>query len=161
MEKEEVRHAIGNTLIFALGVGVGFLTAPKTGRGTRAWLHDKTQHYEKEMRTAERRVESKVAYEEGQLKGLAHKAKQLTIVPGEDGYVDDVVTQRVRTKIGENPETAHLPRINVDTADQVVTLRGRVPSDREKETLEKIATDEPGVEKVINKVTVSRKKATG
>lgn len=51
MEKEEVRHAIGNTLIFALGIGVGFLTAPKTGRGTRAWLHDKTQHYKKEMRT--------------------------------------------------------------------------------------------------------------
>ncbi len=161
MEKEEGHHAIVRTLIFAAGVGVGFLTAPKTGRGTRAWVRDKTKHYQKEIRTTERRVESKAAYEEDRLKGVAHKAKQLTLVPGEDGYVDDVVTQRVRTKIGENPETGHLPRINVDTADQVVTLRGRVPSDREKQTLEEIAANEPGVEKVVNKVTVSRKKAAG
>lgn len=160
-KKQNGSGFIGKTLVFAAGVAFGFLTAPKTGRAARAWIGQKVEHYRKDMQNLERRAEQKTSYEEGRLAGVIHKAKQLTLVESDEEVDDDIITQRVRTNFGENLKTSHLPRINVDTVNGLVTLRGRVPTESDRCNLEQIATSIRDVEKVVNKVTVSRKRAAG
>ena len=161
-EKQNGRGSVSKTLVFAAGVVFGFLTAPKTGRAARAWISQKAEHYRKNIQNMERRAEQKTSYEEGRLAGVIHKAKQLTLVESDEEEVDnDIITQRVRTNFGENLKTSHLPRINVDTVNGLVTLRGRVPTESDRRNLEQIAKTISDVEQVVNKVTVSRKKAAG
>ena len=149
--------------LFAAGMAVGFLTAPKTGRGTRAWLGQKADHLQNVGLHWTDRLRARARYEEGRMTGTMHKVRQLTLAPSEEKtYVDDdLITQRVRTKIGENPQTWHLPRINIDTADRIVTLRGRVESDAQRQALEEIAAADRDVDSVVNKVTVARRRAAG
>lgn len=143
-------------LLFAAGVAVGILTAPKTGRGARAWLGRKADHTRKTVMNMTDRMRSEAKYQEGKMTGRIHRMEQLALVPDE-GYVDDeLITQRVRTKIGENPRTGHIPRINIDTADRIMTLRGRVQAESEKQALEDIAMADQDVQEVVNKVTVAR-----
>lgn len=145
-------------LLFAAGVAVGVLTAPKTGRGARAWLGQKADHTRKTAMNMTDRMRSEAKYQEGKMTGRMHRMEQLALVPDErEGYVDDdLITQRVRTKIGENPRTGHIPRINIDTADRIMTLRGRVQTEGEKQALEDIAMADQDVQEVVNKVTVAR-----
>jgi len=147
--------------LFAAGVAVGILTAPKTGRGTRAWLGQKAAHLENLSMRWTGRLESQARYEEGKLAGTVHKVKQLALArtDNETRVDDDIVTQRIRTQIGENAVTRQLPRINVDTCDGVVTLRGRVDSNTQRQALEEIAESDSSVENVINKITVARRRA--
>ena len=107
------------------------------------------------------RLRAQAKYQQGKMTGRMHKIEQLTLVPSEgEAYVDDdLITQRVRTKIGENPRTWHMPRINIDTVDRIVTLRGRVQADAERQALEEIAMADPDVEEVVNKVTVAGRRA--
>jgi len=147
--------------LFAAGVAVGILTAPKTGRGARAWLGQKADHTRSTAMNLADRVGTEARYQRGKMTGRMHRIEQLTLVPREDEtYIDDdLITQRVRTKIGENPRTWHMPRINIDTADRIVTLRGRVQAEAERQALEEIAMADPDVHEVVNKVTVARRRA--
>lgn len=163
MEQKKISQSILRALfIFAAGVAVGILTAPKTGRGSRAWLSQKADHMSSLAERWANKMRSRARYEEGKLEGAMHKMEQLRLVPGEEEeYVDDdLITQRVRTKIGENPKTWHMPRINVDTADRILTLRGQVQNEAERQALEEIAMADRDVQEVVNKVTVARKQAS-
>ena len=147
-------------LLFGAGVAVGLLTAPKTGRGSRAWIGQKFDHFEANTSNWRDKLMQQARYQQGRLTGAAHKMKQLTLVPAEDEYVDDdLITQRVRTRIGENPGTWHLPRINVDTADRIVTLRGRVQTKAERDAMEQVTLSTPDVESIVNKITVAGRRA--
>ncbi|MDP1809289.1 MAG: BON domain-containing protein [Actinomycetota bacterium] len=160
-ERNLSRSLFRALLLFAAGVAVGILTAPKTGRGARAWLGQKADHTRSTAMNLTDRLRAEAKYQQGKMTGRMHKMEQLTLVPGEgEAYVDDdQITQRVRTKIGENPRTRHMPRINVDTADRIVTLRGRVQAEAERQALEDIALADPDVQEVVNKVTVARRRA--
>ena len=107
------------------------------------------------------RLRAQAKYEQGKMTGRMHKMEQLTLVPTEgEAFIDDeMITQRVRTKIGEDRRTGHMPRINIDTVDRILTLRGRVQTDAERQALEEIAVADPDVQEVVNKVTVARRRA--
>jgi hypothetical protein len=65
------------------------------------------------------------------------------------------VEQRIRTRIGEDPRTADLPRLNVEVNDGVAELRGPAPSEEAKQAAGEIAQETEGVREVRNLITVS------
>ncbi len=149
-------------LVFGAGILFGYLTAPKSGRGTRSWISQRFDHWRAQRRDIEAVVRRRFHYEEGKLAGAVYRFRQLRAVPDEDKYVDDdLITQRVRTKLGEDQSTAQTARINVDTANNIVTLRGVVHSQQERQSLERVAGRVRGVDGVVNKVKVVAEEAVG
>jgi osmotically-inducible protein OsmY len=70
-------------------------------------------------------------------------------------WVDDATTTAVvKSKLLGNPNTEGL-KIDVDTNDDVVTLSGRVASDKESQLAEEIAKNAGDVETVRNNLTVA------
>ncbi len=65
------------------------------------------------------------------------------------------VEQRIRTRIGEDPRTMDLPRVNVEVNDGVAELRGTAPSEDAKMAAGEIASGVEGVREVRNLITVS------
>lgn len=65
------------------------------------------------------------------------------------------VEQRIRTRIGEDPRTAELPRVNVEVNDGIAELRGVAPSEEAKLAAGEIAQEVEGVREVRNLITVS------
>ncbi len=149
-------------LVFCAGILFGYLTAPKSGRGTRSWISQKFDHWRAQTRDIESVVRRRFHYEEGKLAGAVYRFRRLTAVPDEGKYVDDdLITRRVRTNLGEDKSTKQTSRINVDTANNIVTLRGVVHSQQERQNLERVAGRVQDVDSVINKVNVVDKEAVG
>ena len=71
------------------------------------------------------------------------------------GEQQEEVEQRIRTRIGEDPRTADLPRLNVEVNDGVAELRGPAPSEEAKQAAGEIAQETEGVREVRNMITVS------
>lgn len=67
---------------------------------------------------------------------------------------NQITEQRVRTGIGEQVDTKGLPKINVEVNDGIVDLRGPVPSEEIKQTIESVASNTQGVREVRNNLTV-------
>jgi hypothetical protein len=65
------------------------------------------------------------------------------------------VEQRIRTRIGEDPRTMDMPRVNVEVNDGVAELRGEAPSEEAKAAAGEIASGIEGVREVRNLITVS------
>jgi hypothetical protein len=71
------------------------------------------------------------------------------------GEQQEEVEQRIRTKIGEDPRTMDMPRVNVEVNDGVAELRGEAPSEDSKAAAGEIASGVEGVREVRNLITVS------
>jgi hypothetical protein len=65
------------------------------------------------------------------------------------------VENRIRTRIGEDPRTAEMPRVNVEVNDGVAELRGEAPSEEAKEAAGEITSNIEGVREVRNLLTVN------
>jgi hypothetical protein len=86
----------------------------------------------------------------GPLIGEQHRGS----VPGV-GESQEEVEQRVRTRLGEDPRTADMPRVNVEVIDGVAELRGAAPSPEAREAAGEIASEVAGVSEVRNLIVVS------
>lgn len=64
------------------------------------------------------------------------------------------VENRIRTRIGNDPRTMSLPRVNVEVNDGVAELRGVAPSDQVKDAAGEVAANVAGVREVRNLLTV-------
>lgn len=71
------------------------------------------------------------------------------------GESQEEVEQRVRSRIGEDPRTADMPRVNVEVNDGVAELRGPAPSEEAKQAAGEIAASIEGVTEVRNLIVVS------
>lgn len=71
------------------------------------------------------------------------------------GESQEEVEQRIRTRIGEDPRTADMPRVNVEVTDGVAELRGPAPSQEAREAAGEIAANVEGVTEVRNLIVVS------
>ena len=67
---------------------------------------------------------------------------------------DDLIYDQVRLKLANNPDVKG-GAIEVDVKDGVVTLHGKVRTDRAKHKAETVAGKVKGVKKVINELTVN------
>ena len=65
------------------------------------------------------------------------------------------VEQRIRTRIGEDPRTIDMPRVNVEVNDGIAELRGEAPSEEAKAAAGEIASSTEGVREVRNLIRVS------
>lgn len=70
------------------------------------------------------------------------------------------VEQRIRTRIGEDPRTTMMPRVNVEVNGGVAEIRGEAPSQEAKEAAGEIAADTEGVREVRNLLLVSSQSPT-
>jgi BON domain len=65
------------------------------------------------------------------------------------------VEQRIRTRLGEDPRTADMPRVNVEVNDGVAELRGVANSEGQAQAAGEIAQSVEGVRSVQNMINVS------
>jgi len=106
-----------------VGAGIMFLMAPNNGRRSRAMMKERADKARRKAarlgEEAKRRAADLSNRVEGKLQERSHS--------GDIDDADDItVADRVRTALGENPLTRNLERINVDSVDGVVTLRGPI-----------------------------------
>lgn len=71
------------------------------------------------------------------------------------GESQEEAVQRIRTRIGEDPRTASMPRVNVEVVDGVAELRGPAPSQEAREAAGEIAASVEGVTEVRNLIVVT------
>lgn len=71
------------------------------------------------------------------------------------GEQQEEVEQRIRTRIGEDPRTMDMPRVNVEVNDGIAELRGEAPSEEAKAVAGEIASSVEGVLEVRNLITLS------
>jgi hyperosmotically inducible protein len=85
-------------------------------------------------------------------KEVAHKAGKAASEVG-DMANDAWITSKIKTRL-IGTDGVHASGIDVDTADGVVTLRGNVRSDAERDKALSIARESRGVVKVVDALTV-------
>jgi hypothetical protein len=152
--------ALGGVLI---GILIGRLGAKDAREeiGERAGdlredIRDRAQEARERAESARERVEEKVEETEvfgGEEPFPAGDAGDVeAVVPQEQEEVE----QRLRTRLGEDPRTADLPRMNVQVIEGVAEIRGVVPSEEVKQAVEEIARETEGVVEVRNLVEVNR-----
>ncbi len=64
------------------------------------------------------------------------------------------VEQRIRSRVGDDPRTLGMQRLNVEVNDGVAEIRGVAPSETAKEAVGEIAASTEGVREVRNLITV-------
>lgn len=83
--------------------------------------------------------------------------RESTITPGDQGENenDREISQQIRkTIVDDNSLSSNAKNVKVISIQNVVTLRGVVDTTREKDTIEKIARETPGVTRVDNQLDV-------
>jgi gas vesicle protein len=134
------------------GAMLGLLLAPTSGRRSRALLKDKAAKGGHKAADLGSSAAGKVVDLGHRAKGVAHK---VTGRLGDDDEADDtVITDRVRTALGQNPATSQLERINVTSADGVVTLHGPMVDEELQATIEGIVRGVKGVREVQSALLV-------
>lgn len=68
---------------------------------------------------------------------------------------DESVEQRIRTRLGEDPRTAAMARVNVEFNEGVAELRGEASSEETREAAGEITAATEGVREVRNLITVN------
>jgi hypothetical protein len=87
----------------------------------------------------------------GPLIGRSHPSEPPPDIPEQQQEVE----QRIRSRIGTDPRTTAVPKVNVEVNDGVADLRGEVHSEDERAAVEEIAADTEGVDEVRNLLTVN------
>ena len=90
--------------------------------------------------------------------GSAAERARGALETGEHLAKNAAITGRIKTALLSD-KGMHAAKINVDTVDGVVTLKGEVPTEKEKARAEVIAMKTPGVTSVINELVVSPSQA--
>ncbi len=146
--------SIRNIFIFAAGLGVGMLFSPDTGKANRAKIRQRFESYQADMRKEEGKLIRKSHYEKGRMTGVVHNIGRRLNLISERESSDDVVNQRVKTALGEDPKAPDVPRLNIDTYEGIVTLRGVVDKESQSKQIVEIAEKVSGVSEVKNLIHV-------
>jgi hypothetical protein len=75
--------------------------------------------------------------------------------PAEIPEQQEEIEQRIRTRIGEDPRTLGLSRLNVEVNGGVAEIRGTAPSQAAKDAVGEVAASVEGVREVRNMLTLS------
>jgi len=144
-----------------LGVGIligavlGVLLAPSTGRRSRALIKDKLARGSGAVSDLGESVASRAEDLSQRAKGAAHEMVAKHSGEGMDEAADDVtIADRVRSELGRLEKQFGVERINVDSCDGVVTLRGPVHEAGAAEVLVAAAQKVPGVREVRNELAI-------
>ena len=136
---------------FALaGLAIGTLIgrSGRDGSASDTWGGGSYQRPEDSNRTGSERSYSDAS--SGPLIGEQHRGSVEGV-----GEQQEEVEQRIRTRMGEDPRTMDMPRVNVEVNDGIAELRGQAPSEEAKAAAGEIASGTEGVSEVRNLITVS------
>lgn len=92
----------------------------------------------------------------GPLIGRSHPSEPPPDIPVQH----QEIANRVLTRVGEDPRTLHLPRLNIEVNDDVADIRGEVTSEEDKMAVEEIAADTEGINEVRSYLTVNPQSPT-
>lgn len=146
-----------------LGVGIlvgaiiGILMAPSSGRRNRALIRDKIAKGAHQAGGLGEAASRKAHDLSNRVEGVAHKVadKINTKVNGDSDDADDVtIADRVRTAFGRLDAAQGLERINIDSVDGLVTLRGPIVSEATAVALIAAAAQVAGVREVVSDLIV-------
>jgi hypothetical protein len=140
---------------FLGGAMAAIFLSPWTGKKARSWLSQKSSHLSSLSDKAMEKTQTKFRYGAGITEGWLHKARTF-INPSEKADLDDtMLAQRVQTALGENPLTWDLPRLNVNSENFVITVRGPINSVEQLHDVENVIRNVKGVRRVINDLRIS------
>ena len=142
-------------LLVGIGIGalVGVLLAPNTGRRTRAALKDKLGRGPGAVSDLGESVSRKAHDLSNRAQGAVHEFSSKHSGQGTDETADDVtIADRVRSELGRLEQEHELERINVDSCDGIVTLRGPAKQQNVAEALVAAAQKVAGVREVKNEL---------
>lgn len=125
-------------LLIGAGIGylVGTLTAPKRGDELRNELVTRGSEFKDDLATTAQRIQQDTA--------------DMAAPPSQKPIADEI-----RTRLGEDPRTADLPKLNVNVAEGTVFVRGSLPSGFDEEAIREVITTVPGVEDIDLQLTAS------
>lgn len=126
-------------LLVGAGIGylVGTLTAPKRGDELRDDLFVRASEIRDDAATTVERVTQDTA--------------DMSAPPSQKPIADEI-----RTRLGEDPRTADLPKLNVNVAEGTVFVRGSLPNGFDESAIRDVITGIPGVEDVDLQLTTAR-----
>jgi len=155
-EEEQNDHDSSKFLWLLIGLGAGALLglflAPSSGRRSRARVRDQ---FNKNRNNLARATTNHAADLSNKAKGLTHKIQKTIQENGEgEAATDEILADRVRTALGQNPETK-VPHLNIECCDGVVTLYGPTVSVVQEAALINAIQDVRGVVDVQSKLPVS------
>lgn len=133
--KPKRRWPTAAAVVIGVGAGwaIGVLTAPKRGDEIRKELAEQSSSWREDLSKAADRI--------------GPEGKSLISVSGDD------LADKVRSKLGEDPRTAELPKLNVNVAEGTVFVRGTLPSGYEEDTVRSVVSSVPGVQDVDLQLT--------
>lgn len=149
-----------------LGVGLlagavlGVLLAPSSGRRNRAMLRDKLAQGASKAENLGEVAARKAQDLSNRADGLAHAVaeKVSSEAEGESDGADDVtIADRVRTELGHVPEAQGLERLNVESCNGVVTLRGPVVDEATQAAIIAATSKVQGVREVVSDLMINDK----
>lgn len=65
------------------------------------------------------------------------------------------IADEVRTRLGEDPRTSDLPKLNVNVAEGTVFVRGSIPRAADEQAIREVVSSVPGVADIDLQVTVA------
>jgi gas vesicle protein len=155
-EEEQNDHDSSKFLWLLIGLGAGALLglflAPSSGRRSRARVRDQ---FNKNRNNLARATTNHAADLSNKAKGLTHKIQKTIQDNGEgEAATDEILADRVRTALGQNPETK-VPHLNIECCDGVVTLYGPTVDVMLEAALINAVQDVRGVVDIQSKLPVS------
>ena len=120
------KRTFSKWLIAGLGVAAGFAAGVITG----ARKHETVEELE--------RVAGRVAQDTPDIGAPADQKP---------------IADEVRTRLGEDPRTSALPRLNINVAENTVFVRGSVPEGIDEDSIRSVIASVPGVEDIDLQLT--------
>jgi gas vesicle protein len=133
----------------AVGAVVALLFAPTTGRRSRAAIKDRLGKVTSGAADASKGTADKVVDIAHRVEGIAHKVETKLIADAEADD-DSILADRVRSVLGHHEAAKAIERINVDSNNGVVTLRGPVVDQATQDTIVAAVKTVPGVKDVVS-----------
>ena len=135
-----------------LGVAASWFLLPSGGRRNRAALRNRMAHLRKvTTRDLPEAVERKADYMGGKVTGLTYEARRVAHLDGREQPpdLDQFIAHKVESEVFGRPDVPK-GRINVDSVDGVVTVRGTVENRDVMRRIVRYIEGVDGVRDVVN-----------
>jgi gas vesicle protein len=134
------------TTLFFTGLAVGVLFAPRSGRVTRSLIVQKYQYWMSQVGDLFDRMARLFQDQSNRLQGVAYEMQE-GFKPADD-YIDDAtLPQRIKSELGRFFNVSDL---EINCRDGIVTLRGGIGNDQEKQNMIELAKRVKGVREVVS-----------
>jgi osmotically-inducible protein OsmY len=134
------------TAFLLTGLAAGVLFAPRSGRATRSIIIQKYQYWMSQIAEKFDRMARLFQNQSNRLQGMAYEMQE-AYQPTEDFIDDAVLPQRIKSELGRFFNVSDL---DISCRDGIVTLRGGIGNDQEKQNMIELAKRVKGVREIVS-----------